>query len=345
MTSIRKRGNPGLKGQLIEKSIEAFVLSLETINRLSIKYRVETFTYLICNSWELLLKAKIIDDSKSRKAIYYPPKMGYPNRSLSLRDCLQKVFTNTNDPIRRNLEFVSELRDESVHLVISFVPSHVFSLFQSCVLNYHKKLVEWFQISLSDRVPVGMMTIIYDFGPEEVDLSSSLMKRKIGKEAIAYLTGFENLVSQESRRLNGVSEFSINIGYKLALIKNPADADIVLSSGVSDASLGIIEVAKDSSRTHPYRQKEVVEYFNSSLGQSKKISPYDVQCMNTVYEIKRNSNFFYQGRVKGSPAQYSLSFVTWLIDEFTKDNEFFVNARRKAKEMRAKNTKENSRSE
>ena len=52
------RGNPGLKGRLLNKSVDAYVLALETINRLSIQYRLEAFCYLICNAWELLLKGK-----------------------------------------------------------------------------------------------------------------------------------------------------------------------------------------------------------------------------------------------------------------------------------------------
>ena len=51
-----------LKARLVDKSIEAYVLALETINRLSIQYRLESFCYLFCNAWELLLKAKILDD-------------------------------------------------------------------------------------------------------------------------------------------------------------------------------------------------------------------------------------------------------------------------------------------
>ena len=57
-----QRGNPGLKGRLVDKSVEAYILALETINRLSIKYRLEAFCYLLCNAWELLLKAKILED-------------------------------------------------------------------------------------------------------------------------------------------------------------------------------------------------------------------------------------------------------------------------------------------
>ena len=92
----RKRGNPGLKGQLLEKSIEAYIMALETINRLSIKYRVEAFTYFICNAWELLLKAKIIEDTNDRRSIFYSMTEKPRPRSLALRDCLGKVFTNDN---------------------------------------------------------------------------------------------------------------------------------------------------------------------------------------------------------------------------------------------------------
>lgn len=115
----RKRGNPGLKGRLLDKSIEAYILSLETINRLSVKYRIENFAYLICNAWELLLKAKILDDTNDRKAIYYPKEKGKRPRTLSLRDCSQKIFPNEKDPARRNMERVCSLRDEATHLVFS----------------------------------------------------------------------------------------------------------------------------------------------------------------------------------------------------------------------------------
>ena len=72
------RHNEGfdLKKRLVEKSIEAYVLALETINRLTIQYRLETFCYLICNAWELLLKAKILEDEGKPDSIYYKEQQG-----------------------------------------------------------------------------------------------------------------------------------------------------------------------------------------------------------------------------------------------------------------------------
>ena len=39
--------------RLVEKSIEAFILSLEIYNKPTIKYRVEGFSFFIVNAWEL----------------------------------------------------------------------------------------------------------------------------------------------------------------------------------------------------------------------------------------------------------------------------------------------------
>ena len=45
-------------------------MGIEIYNKPTIKYRVEAFSFMICNAWELMLKAKIIKDS-GEDAIYY----------------------------------------------------------------------------------------------------------------------------------------------------------------------------------------------------------------------------------------------------------------------------------
>ena len=89
-------GNPGLKGRLVDKSIEAYILGLETISRISIQYRIETFCYLICNTWELLLKEKIIEDTHKTNSIYCNTHKEKAKRSLSLQDCLGRIIPKQN---------------------------------------------------------------------------------------------------------------------------------------------------------------------------------------------------------------------------------------------------------
>jgi hypothetical protein len=328
-----KPGNPGLKGHLMENSVEAYILALETINRLSIKYRVETFTYLICNAWELLLKAKILADAgNDRNAICRgKKKRGERRESLSLRECLDHVIPNKSAPERRNVECIADLRDEAVHLVLSGVPTDVLCLFQACVINYHSRLKEWFGVSLSDRVHVGMMSIVYDLEPHRGDMTDKRLRRELGREAAEFLASYCARIKNEFDQLKRPLEFSVGIEYRLALTKNRDDADIVLSQGIAaGTAVRIVEIPKDPSKSHPYRQKEVKEMVAGAV-RGLTINQYDIQCVNKAYSVKKRPEYFYQGKVKGCPAQYSQAFVDWLILQHERDGAFFAKAQAKSK--------------
>lgn len=327
----KHRGNPGLRGRLLGKSMEAYVLALETVNRLSVKYRIEAFSYLICNAWELLLKAKILDDTRKKSAIYYPKVRKQKSRTLALRDCLKRLLPNEKDPTRLNVELIVDLRDDAVHMVIEAVPPDVMGLFQACVINYHKLLGEWFSISLQDRVPVGMMTLVYDLDPTQFNLATPVLRRRLGKDTVEYLQEFETRIRQTHEDLGRPAEFAIGMEYRLALTKKPDSADILLTSGPGGSGLQIVEVPKDPSKTHPHRQKEVLAKLNAMPKGQKKFNQHDLLCVKKVYNVTRRSDFFYQGAVPGSPAQYSEAFVEWLLKQLEKEPQFFINCREKAK--------------
>lgn len=326
-----RRGNPGLRGQLLDKSMEAYVLALEIINQLSVKYRIETFAYLVCNAWELLLKARIIDQTGKRLAIYHKKKPGEPRRSWSLRQCLKHAFLDEKDPTRRNVELVADLRDEAVHLVMAQVPRDVLGLFQACVLNYHNRLREWFDVSLSDRVSVGMMTIVYDLSPEELDLSNAVLRRHLGRDATDYLLGYQAQIREESEQLGRDPVFSIEIDYKLALVKKAGEADIVFTSGESGTAVVPVEVPKDPCKTHPYRRKELVQQLNAALPDGVSINGHDVQCAVKVYNGRQRPEWYYKGTIPGSPCQYSPVFRDWLLARCKQDTSFFEETRAKAR--------------
>ena len=99
--------------RLVEKSKEAFIMAIEVYNKPTLHYRLEGFSFFICNAWELMLKAHLIIKS-GEEAVYYPDK---PNRTISLENCIQKVFTNEKAPLRKNLEKIIELRNTSTHFI------------------------------------------------------------------------------------------------------------------------------------------------------------------------------------------------------------------------------------
>ncbi|MDE2786506.1 MAG: DUF3644 domain-containing protein [Chloroflexota bacterium] len=325
-----------LQGRLIDKSVEAYTLALETINRLTIQYRLEAFCYLFCNAWELLLKARLLAANDSDESAIYYRNQGPNKRSLSLHDCLNRIFPDVSNPIRRNIECVEELRDEAVHLVITRIPQDVMGLFQAGVVNYHKCLNRWFGKSLSDGVPVGMMSIVYDLSPEQSDLTDARLRKDLGGDATEFLMRYCAALKTELDQLNGAPEFSIGVEYHVVLTKREDDADIRLYSGSSSGEpTQIVEIPKDPGISHPFRQKEIIEQVNSRIG-AQTINQYDVQSVNNTHSIKKRADFFYQGKVPGSPVQYSPMYADWLVTRFQQDDQFFQKARRQFKDVSAK---------
>ncbi|MCH8272323.1 MAG: DUF3644 domain-containing protein [Candidatus Marinimicrobia bacterium] len=121
------------KIRLIHKSQESFILALEMINKTTIPYRIETFCTLFINSWELLLKAKMIHDKKN---IYVDKKM---TKTRPFKDCVIVNFKG-NNPIRKNLIIIANLRNEAAHLFIRMVPPSFIPIFQAGIINYKNKL-------------------------------------------------------------------------------------------------------------------------------------------------------------------------------------------------------------
>ena len=100
-----------IKSRLVDKSIEAFILGLEIYNKPTIRYRIEGFSFFICNAWELMLKAELLNRGES---IYFTDS---PDRTLSLENVLQRIYTNIYTRIRLNLEKIIELRNISTHYI------------------------------------------------------------------------------------------------------------------------------------------------------------------------------------------------------------------------------------
>ena len=121
-----------LQSKLIEKAQEAFVMAIEIYNKPTIKYRVEGFSFFICNAWELMLKAYMMNRD-GETSIYYKDN---PKRTLSLENCVKKVFTNEKSPLHRNLMKIIELRNTSTHFITEEYEMVYVPLFQACVLNF-----------------------------------------------------------------------------------------------------------------------------------------------------------------------------------------------------------------
>lgn len=276
------------------------------------------------------MKAKLLD---SGSKIFYPKKRGQPRRSLSLDDCLNKLFTSEDEPIRLNLERIHELRNNATHLVIPFIPRDIMGLFQAGVINFPKALQDWFSISLSERIPLGMMILVYDFDPQQYLLENARMRRRMTIDTFKWLTDFQTRIQRDATSLgNAQDKFCIPINYKVAITRSPRSADIVLSAGGTGQEAVIIERPRSPDVTHPYRRKEVIELVNDKLQGVHTINQYDFDCVKKVFNIESNVEFYYKD--KFSPRRYSNGFVDWIVKRARRNPAFFNRARQRAKRLR-----------
>lgn len=138
---------------MIKKSKQSFLLAIELFNKPTISLNVECFYIFICNAWDLLLKAYLI---KQDKSIYYKNS----NRTYDLLKLIHLIFTNENDPLRKNLEAIITIRNKAVHLIIPDYISIYQPLFLACIKNYTEKLSELLKESINDLLEHTFISLV-----------------------------------------------------------------------------------------------------------------------------------------------------------------------------------------
>jgi len=310
-----------LTRQLLDKSQEAFILALEIYNKPTIKYRIEGFCLFFSNAWELLLKAKILEDEEKETAIYYKKTANKDRRSLSLRDCLKKIMTDEKDPVRKNVEDITAIRDAATHLIIKELETVYSSLFQSGVLNYVNKLNEWFSISIAEKISPAMLTLVSDIR----QINPVNIKKRYGAEALKFFENEMKKLEKTEKEMNSLT-YRIPIEYKLVLTKSSKNADITLSSGINGKAFGLVlEVSKDIEKSYPYLQKDIIAEVKKKRNDIV-FNQYDFQAILYKERIKGNYKYHYMIK-KPVIHRYSDDLITLIVDKIEKNPDYLKNAR------------------
>jgi EC042_2821-lke REase/Protein of unknown function (DUF3644) len=322
--------------QLLEKSQEAIILALETYNKPTIKYRIEGFCFFFSNAWELMLKAKIIEDNKSEGSIYYKKVKGQLRKSLSLRDCLKKRFVNENDPIRTNIETIADIRDSATHFIIEELESVYSGLFQAGILNYVDKLNEWFDSCITDKCSPALMTLVGD----TKDIDPIKIKKKYGPTILEFVEAQMTELNKREIKI-GNSKFRIPVEYKLVLTKVEGVADIKLTASTDGAkSALVVEVAKNPNKTHPNLMKHILTKVTKKT--KIKFTQYDFQAVLALEKIKGNGKYHFE---MDDPVihRYSDDLVELIANKLEANGQYLENNKKKYGEFKKQRRKKPNR--
>jgi hypothetical protein len=234
--------------RLLAKSQEAFLMAIEIYNKPTVKYRVEGFALFICNAWELMLKAYLITRD-GEDSIYFRDN---PNRTISLDECAARIFTNSKDPLRKNLKRITTLRNTSTHFITEEHELVYAPLFQACVSNYDDKMFALHKINISDLVPANYLYL--SMAPSVLD--PDVIRGKYSVEVAERLLRDANEITQE-KIIESSQKYSIVVHTEIAVVKNPDKADFTVRYDKdSDIPLRTVNVYKDPSNTHPFSTRK-----------------------------------------------------------------------------------------
>lgn len=160
--------------EMLNKSIGAMLAAIEVYNKPTFAYREETFSILAVTSWELLLKARILQLDRNRISAI----IEYEKRQLTTGVLSQKLYRKKNRTgnhitlgvfkaydtlvnkyadsvapvIRLNLEALTEVRDNAVHFLNKDfgLRKKVHELGTGCLKNYLNLVRVWFGRDLSE---------------------------------------------------------------------------------------------------------------------------------------------------------------------------------------------------
>ncbi len=313
MTDLSKR--------LTDKAKESFTMAIELYNKPTIKYRVEGFSMFICNAWELMLKAYMIK-KWGESSIYYT---NHPDRTISLSDCIKKVFTNDKDPLRLNLEKIIELRNTSTHFITEEYEMVYVPLFQACVLNFNDKILDFLDIDMTEIIPQNFLTLSVSLKSLNNSEISAKYPEIISKKLISMKDSVEQLAATEN------SKFAITINVNHYITKNKKSADAIFHIAKDgEDPIAVMKELKDPESVYKYTTKSSIDTINSML-KRKKITPkYHGDCAvfnkfhfsNIVkyYGIKDNNKFCWQYSVGNTTFyRYSLQALEFIVSEIEKD--------------------------
>src|ERR1022692_198683 len=192
--------------RLLKNAEAALFSSIEIYNKPTFAYREETFAILALNAWELLLKAKLLAENENDPRCLYV----YEKRQLTGGELSKKSYLKCNragnvmtvgvpacivrlqekritvpPAIQKNLEALTEIRDNAIHYVNAGhqLSKQVLEIGTACLRNFIELGKLWFSLDLSNYnlylMPIGFMP--------SPDPATAIVTSADEKNVVAYL--------------------------------------------------------------------------------------------------------------------------------------------------------------
>ncbi len=193
------RGLPHNVKQSIEKSRDCALLAIETYNKPAIKFRTGGYVVLMIISWTSLFHSIFF----RKKIRPYRRKKGSNKFEIkdddycywSLEECISEYFkSDTNNPIRKNLEFFIPLRNKIEHKSLPQIDPELFAECQAMLLNYDRILEIEFGTDLCIRESLSFSLQLF---PSSENLAAAIKSSPDAKKIKEFITHYRSTLSTD----------------------------------------------------------------------------------------------------------------------------------------------------
>jgi hypothetical protein len=306
------KSNENFINKLLEKSVEAFIMGLEIYNKPTLKYRLEGFSFFICNAWELMLKAKLLKEGES---IYYKDT----GRTISLELAIKKIYTDKRQPLRINLEEIIKLRNISTHFITEEYEGVYAPFFQSCVLNFSEQIKKFHNIDITNYISQNFLTLSVNINVLTNEEIRGKYSKEMAEKLITNKNEIEFLMSN-----NSSNDLYIPIRHEFVQIKDKKKADFIYAiAHEAEEKAKIITKFQDPNDKYKLTRKNVIASINKQIltknivfnyTNSKGNSEFNEYTLNLImkfYNLKNNEKYCFEF---GITRRYSHQLIDFCID-------------------------------
>lgn len=304
---------------LRNNAIAAMMAAIEVYNKPKIEYRNECFVILMINSWELLFKAIL---SMNQISIFQPNKGDMPRFSLSLLEAMKQsksFIPNTIpfDPVVSNIKCLNEFRNNVVHFYNEEGFDVLFyGLAQTSITNFRDLVIEIFQQDVADEINLSLLPISFGTPPDPIHFLRAEREQR-SQVVSEYIKLISDTTGELESKGTDTGRFLTLFSVNLQSAKKIESADLVAAvTNEESKDATFLPRTVDPNRSHPLRQKEVLEQIGPTL-HDLRFTSYTFQAVVWNERIKENHRFYWKLDKEGL-GRYSQEIVAFLKNTMTK---------------------------
>lgn len=193
------RGVPKKVRMSLEKALDSALSAVEMYNKPAVKFKSGGYIVLMCIAWTSLFHAIFI--RKNIKPIYKEKdrnrykKVDGELQYWELKTCVSKYFgTETNNPIRKNLEFFIPLRNKLEHKFMPELDPNIFAECQSLLMNFDKIVEKEFGSKYCLRESLSFALQLF---PSSRTLAMAVKESPEHRKIVDWIASYRSSISTE----------------------------------------------------------------------------------------------------------------------------------------------------